>query len=85
MPERSLAGGHYLKIHLALQATADAGETLDGSQALDLTVAQFSNLNLADLASTEGRTKAKEKLLTAVEKAYEDKVMDIYFTEFVMQ
>jgi flagellar FliL protein len=81
----NLAGGHYLKIHLALQATADAGEELDGSQALDLTVAQFSNLNLADLASTEGRTKAKEKLLTAVEKAYEDKVMDIYFTEFVMQ
>jgi len=81
----NLAGGHYLKIHLALQATADAGDTMDGSQALDLTVAQFSNLNLADLASTEGRTKAKEKLLTAVEKAYEDKVMDIYFTEFVMQ
>jgi flagellar FliL protein len=81
----NLAGGHYLKIHVALQATADAGEELDGSQALDLTVAQFSNLNMADLASTEGRTKAKEKLLTAVEKAYEEKVMDIYFTEFVMQ
>jgi len=81
----NLAGGHYLKIHLALQATADAGEEVDGSQALDLTVAQFSNLNMADLASGEGRTKAKEKLLTAVEKAYEDKVMDIYFTEFVMQ
>jgi hypothetical protein len=24
-------------------------------------------------------------LLTSVEKAYEDKVMDLYFTEFVMQ
>jgi flagellar protein FliL len=81
----NLAGGHYLKIHLALQATAAAGEEVDGSQALDLTVAQFSNLNMAELASSDGRKKAKEKLLTAVEKAYEAKVMDIYFTEFVMQ
>jgi flagellar FliL protein len=81
----NLAGGHYLKIHLALQATADAGEALDGSQALDLTVAQFSDKTMAELASTEGRGKAKEKLLTAVEKAYEEKVMDIYITEFVMQ
>ena len=81
----NLAGGHYLKIHLALQATADAGEEVDGSQALDLTVAQFSDQAMAELASTEGRAKAKEKLLAAVEKAYEEKIMDIYFTEFVMQ
>ena len=81
----NLAGGHYLKIHLALQATADAGAEVDGSQALDLTVAQFSDQTMAELASAEGRKKAKEKLLTAVEKAYEEKVMDVYFTEFVMQ
>ena len=81
----NLAGGHYLKIHLALQATAAAGTEIDGSQALDLTVAQFSNMNMADLASSEGRDKAKAQLLTAVAKAYEDKIMDVYFTEFVMQ
>jgi flagellar FliL protein len=81
----NLAGGHYLKIHLALQATATAGEEVDGSQALDLTVAQFSDLTMAELASAEGRKKAKEKLLTAVEKAYEEKIMDIYIIEFVMQ
>jgi flagellar protein FliL len=81
----NLSGGHYLKIHLALQATAAGGTEIDGSHALDLTVAQFSNMNMADLASTEGRNKAKARLLDAVEKAYEDKIMDIYFTEFVMQ
>jgi len=81
----NLAGGHYLKLHLALQATAAAGEEVDGSQALDLAVAQFSDEPIADLSSAEGRAKAKEKLLGAVEKAYEDKVMDVYFTEFVMQ
>jgi flagellar FliL protein len=81
----NLADGHYLKIHLALQATADAGSTVDGSQALDLTVAQFSDLPMAQLSSEDGRAKAKAQLLTAVEKAYKDKIMDIYFTEFVMQ
>jgi flagellar FliL protein len=82
----NLADGHYLKIHLALQMTAAAGaEKLDGSAALDLTVAQFSNRPMADFASEEGRAKGKEILLKAVEKAYEDKIMDVYFTEFVMQ
>jgi flagellar protein FliL len=81
----NLTGGHYLKIHLALQATADAGDKVDGSQALDLTVAQFSNHDMAEYSSEAGRAKAKAELLKAVEKAYDDKVMDIYFTEFVMQ
>ena len=81
----NLAGGHYLKIHLALQATAAAGTTIDGSQALDLTVSEFSNLPMAQLSSTDGRDAAKAQLLKAVEKAYKDQIMDIYFTEFVMQ
>ena len=81
----NLAGGHYLKIHIALQATADAGEEVDGSHALDLTVSQFSNRDMAEFSSAASRAKAKEELLKAVEKAYEGKIMDIYFTEFVMQ
>ncbi len=40
---------------------------------------------MAEYASQQGRSKAKAELLGAVEKAYEDKVMDVYFTEFVMQ
>src|SRR2546421_7535876 len=81
----NLADGHYLKIHLALQATASAGATVDGSQALDLTVAEFSDHPMAEYSSAEGRAKAKAELLAGVEKAYEDKIMDIYFTEFVIQ
>ena len=81
----NLAGGHYLKIHLALQTTADAGDKVDGSQALDLTVSEFSNHDMAEYSSEAGRSKAKAELLKAVEKAYDAKVMDIYFIEFVMQ
>ena len=35
--------------------------------------------------SAAGRAKAKADLLTDVKEAYENKIMDIYFTEFVMQ
>ncbi len=81
----NLADGHYLKIHLALQATADAGATVDGSQALDLTVSEFSDHPMAEYSSEAGRAKAKAELLASVEKAYDGKIMDIYFTEFVIQ
>jgi flagellar FliL protein len=81
----NLAGGHYLKMKLALQATAEAAEKPDGSKALDIAISQYSNREMAELSSTSGRTKAKGELLEAVKHAYEGHVMDIYFTEFVMQ
>src|SRR5690349_4129910 len=77
----NLAGGHYLKIHLALQATADAGEKVDGSQALDLTVAQFSNRTRPDLPPPKARPRAKEKPLPRGERAHGDRVRDIYCTK----
>jgi flagellar FliL protein len=85
----NLAGGHYLKMKLALQETADAakGEEggTDGSKALDIAISHYSNMPMAELSSTSGRAKAKAELLEDVKKAYDEKIMDIYFTEFVMQ
>jgi flagellar FliL protein len=89
----NLEGGHYLKLTLALQftKTAAAGgghggaETPDGSKALDIAIAQLSNRKIAELNSAAARTKAKKTLLEAVGEAYHHDVMDIYFTEFVMQ
>lgn len=80
----NLADGHFLKMKLALQATADATGELDGSKALDLAVDQFSNLAVADL-SNEGRAKHKAELRKEVIEAYEGEVMDIYLVDFVMQ
>ena len=57
----------------------------DGSHALDLAISQFSGKSIAELADHKAREKAKEKLLHSVEEAYHHEVMDIYFTEFVMQ
>ncbi|HKS99854.1 MAG TPA: flagellar basal body-associated FliL family protein [Rugosimonospora sp.] len=81
----NLAGGHYLKVKLALQLTASADPKTDGSQALDLAITEFSDLPMSDLSSETGREKVKAALLEKVGAAYEDKVMDIYFTQFVMQ
>jgi flagellar protein FliL len=87
----NLADGRYLKLGMALQftvegsVTGEGGAALDGSQALDLAIAQLSNLPIIALNSAGARMKAKEKLVKAIKKAYDDKVMDVYFTEFVMQ
>jgi flagellar FliL protein len=82
----NLAGGHYLKLGIALQATAAAKEPPDGSEALDLAIEEFSNKSVAELSANKARAKYKADLLKRVIEAYEDKsVMDLYFTEFVMQ
>jgi flagellar FliL protein len=81
----NLADGHFLKIKLALQATADAHEEPDGSKALDAAITYFSDMKIAELSSKAGREKAKQELTEHVEEAYHGEVMAIYFTEFVMQ
>lgn len=81
----NLAEGHYLKLGLALQLTADVSETPDGSKALDLAIDTFSNQAMAELGSNEARTAVKADLLERISKAYDGDVMDVYFTEFVMQ
>jgi flagellar protein FliL len=81
----NLADGHFLKIKISLQVTKEVTEEVDGSKALDLTVDLFSNRSVAELSSNEERRRAKRELREQVEKAYEDEVMDVYFTLFVIQ
>jgi flagellar FliL protein len=82
----NLAGGHYLKLGIALQATTAVGEEpLDGSKALDIAIHLLSNRSLADVTATSARDKLQHELVTKVSEAYEGEVMDVYFTEFVSQ
>jgi flagellar FliL protein len=81
----NLADGHFLKVSIALQATADAHEEPNGSKALDLLISQFSNKSVAELSSNDAREEQKKELVEKVKKAYEEEVYDVYFTEFVMQ
>jgi flagellar FliL protein len=86
----NLAGGSYLKLGIALQYTAeyDAGgghgaPVYDGSQALDLAIAQFSGAALSDVQTN--REAMKAALQESVVHAYHDAVMSIYITEYVTQ
>lgn len=80
----NLAGGHYLKIGIALQLTSGAKEA-EGSKALDATIDLFSGKSMASLALPEQREKLKDKLSEELSEKYEGEVMGVYFTEFVTQ
>ena len=80
----NLAGGHYLKIGIALQLTDKAHEA-DGSKALDATIALFSGRSMAELAREEDRAKLKNQLESELSELYEGEVMGVYFTDFVTQ
>lgn len=81
----NLAEGHYLRIGVALQLTADVTHAADGSKALDLVIDTFSGRTTEELAQHKEREKIKKELLHEVEEAYHHEVMDLYFTEFVTQ
>lgn len=81
----NLADDHYLKVGIALQATTDAHEEIDGSKALDETIRLFSGQSVDRLARPEYREKLKKKLEHRLEEAYHGEVMGVYFTDFVMQ
>jgi flagellar protein FliL len=65
----NLAGGHYLKLGMALQPTATAHE-VDGAKALDLAIGEFSQKTIDELSSAEGRNKAKEELVARIKLSY---------------
>jgi flagellar protein FliL len=81
----NLSGGHFLKFALSLQGTLTATKELNGSKAMDLAIAEFSEKSIAELSSNQGRDKVKAELVAKLEKAYPEEIMDVYFTQFVMQ
>ena len=80
----NLAGGHYLKIGIALQLTADAHEA-DGAMALDATIDLFSGKSMNQLTRTEVRAEFKKSLEKELKHRYHGEVMGVYFTDFVTQ
>jgi flagellar FliL protein len=81
----NLADDHYLKVGIALQASKDAGEELDGSKALEETIDLFSGQSVDDLARHGYRDKMKKELEHRLDEAYEGEVIGVYFTDFVSQ
>ncbi|MDP9821701.1 flagellar basal body-associated FliL family protein [Nocardioides massiliensis] len=80
----NLAGGHYLKIGIALQLRAEAPET-DGSKALDAVIDLFSGRSMSELASADNRRALKDQLAVRLDELYDGEVIEPYFTDFVTQ
>lgn len=80
----NLAGGHYLKIGIALQAVEGA-EEVEGSKALDATIELFSGTTMAELADGRKRDHLKKQLTEELTERYHGDVMGVYFTDFVTQ
>jgi flagellar FliL protein len=89
----NLAGGGYLKIGITLEYTAAAaagghgGGGVDGSKALDIVIATYSQAQPADV--TGAREALKESLEHQIVEAYTEDgvpmVMHVYLTEYVTQ
>jgi len=79
----NLAGGHYLKVKVALQLTTKASEDLDGSKAMQEVVDLYSGREVGDVNVAKTRETLQQQLTTRIEGDYEGDVMDVYITEFV--
>lgn len=80
----NLADGHYLRVGIALQLSAEAHEA-DGSKALDATIDLFSGVDRAELAKAGQRQELKRQLEEELHGDYHGDVLEVYFTEFVTQ
>lgn len=81
----NLAGGHYLRMSIALQLTTEATHAADGSKALDSTIELFTGRSIEELSNVKERRKLKHELEETVAHDYHEEVMAVYFTEFVTQ
>jgi flagellar basal body-associated protein FliL len=86
----NLADGRYLKLGLGLQldSTEDVTKFPDtdgGSEALDQAISILGAKSYVDLSTPEARAAVKDDLSLAVSKAYDGHVIQVFFTEFVMQ
>jgi len=84
----NLADGRLLKLGLALQLPLEGGGghgEVSGSVALDEAIAYLGEQTYDQLAAPGARQAAKKELSHRVEKRYHHGVLEVYFTEFVMQ
>jgi len=85
----NLADGHFLKVGIALQLTEEVSleEFGEGelAKAKDLLIEQVGGRPMEELATPEGRQALKEELVDGADETFHGDVIDVYFTDFVMQ
>lgn len=85
----NLHGGHYLRVAVSLgisdRSELASPEEFVAAPALDAIVATLSGREMGELQTTAGRDLAKDELTERIVTIYEDDVLTVFLTEFVMQ
>lgn len=83
----NLSDGRLLKVGLALQWSKDAGGhgTPSGAAALDEAITFLGAHSMQQLLDPAAREEAKAQLSERVSERYHHEVLEVMFTEFVMQ
>lgn len=81
----NLADNHYLKIGVAMQVIEGPAHAPDPAPGLDATIELFSGRTITELSDPATRDALKEELVKTLEHDYHGDVVDVYFTQFVMQ
>lgn len=93
----NLADGHYLRVAVSFQLTdqyEDVEEGEHGEEAMahhhqtevqDALISMFGGRAAEELATAEGRDHAKHELHEVANELLDETVMEVYFTEFVIQ
>ena len=81
----NLAGGHYLRLGLAIQLSDAVKTSPNTSRALDLAIALYSGRSVDEVSAPATRDQLKSQLLQQLRQAYGPEVMDVYLTDYVTQ
>ena len=81
----NLADGHYLRLGIALQLTAEVHEEVDTARAVDQAIALFSGRPVAEVSDPAIREQLKGELAHQLAETYHGEVVDVYLTEYVTQ
>lgn len=92
----NLADGRFLRVGIALQQALGEGHeaavepnSKDPSghyaKALDIVIRVLGRRTYPELVPSEGRNEAKAEVVARLKEAYPEDLVDLYFTEFVLQ
>ena len=81
----NLAEGRFLKLGVAVELGPDVVEEPATAPIYDEVIELFSPLTFEQLSDSAVRAQTKRDLLAALGEVYGEQIVDVYYTEFVMQ
>jgi flagellar FliL protein len=81
----NLNGGHFLRLKMSLTTAKGTSAELDVTDGVQAVIDEYSNRSVTSLTGKVARDKAKGELLAELQKIYPKKLLDLTYTEFVMQ